>query len=252
MSELHRIEDQIKAALRTIRDLWAALHVQPYSSGAGKGSPSSDVVNGLDRRVSLAHEVTMTLNGWCRVVVEDFDVEHHIPLGTDTLGMVTFLERWAQMLSGHEAAQDVADELAKAASDVRRTALPPRKDWIKIGMCPNTIGIEGESVTCGQEVRVTTAYQGTIRCRGCGIEDTMDGWILRIVGTEGLVTIPQLVPLLRKRMGISVSERTLRRWHREHRIASSGGTETTPLFDRRHVFTSLTAREHHEATRRDT
>lgn len=138
MSELHRTEDRIIAACRTIDSLWGLMHVGP-SGVSAHGSPSSDVVNGLDRRVSLAHEVTALVNSWCRLVIEERGTQHGIPLGTDVPMMLTFLQRHARWLSGHESGPDAADELTKMADRVRTCAVGPSTRRFVIGSCPVVI-----------------------------------------------------------------------------------------------------------------
>src|SRR5690242_10905438 len=130
----HVIEQEMLEALRVIRTHWALMRLGS-SGGSLVGSPSSDVVTGIDRRVSLALEVTMVLNGWARVVVEDRGTTHWVPLGTDTIGLVEFLERHAQWMSGHEAGPDCADELSTWAQKVKLAALGPSSRRFVVGAC---------------------------------------------------------------------------------------------------------------------
>ena len=74
MMSTAQVEDHLNVALDTIRGLWPVLLME--SKGVGVGSASSDEVTALDRRISLRHEVTLCLNGWARVIVEDRGTEH--------------------------------------------------------------------------------------------------------------------------------------------------------------------------------
>jgi hypothetical protein len=201
MRSTHQIEMQLVEALRTIRSHWGLMQLGTSSASNG-GSPSSDVVTGVDRRVSLAHEVTLILNGWARIVVEDRGVTHWLPLGTDTLGLVAFLERHAQWMSGHEAAQDCADEIATCARKVKLTAVPPVKDWISIGECP----------IC--EVGDVRAYPGCDpTCQACGIDAVWSWWEKRMrPDAQDLVSAEELVGLLYRAFGKPIKPTTIRQW----------------------------------------
>ena len=132
MTSAAQIEDSLLASLATIRAHWSAL-LLPSSGGMG-GIAGSDPVTGLDRRVSLRHEVTLCLNGWARVVVEDRELTARLPLGNDTLGLIVLLERHALWLSSHEAGADAAVEIAEWAREVKRTATPERREWMPLGV----------------------------------------------------------------------------------------------------------------------
>ena len=219
------IEKRIIAACDTIRLVWPVMHQPATASIASKPTPRAlythedhderqDDIGRLDNVVSLRHEVTGLLNSWARVIVEEHDLTHHLPDGWDTVGLAELVKRWSRHMSGHEAGQDMADELQRAAGRCKAIAYPKRRDTMRIGACPNTIGVDGDSMTCGAEVRVNAEHPGDIRCPGCGLEDTLDGWVLRMVGTQGPYTASQLVPLLHKRIGRVVSESAIRQWVR--------------------------------------
>lgn len=213
MISTHDIETQLLDALRTIRTHWDLMRLGP-SGSAGQGAKSSDVITGLDRRVSLAYEVTLCLNGWARVVVEDRHLQHQIPLGTDTLGLVELLERHARWMSGHEAALDAADELSAFASKVRLTAIPPVKDWLSIGECPLEVSApDGADFTvfCSGDVR---AYLGCDpKCQDCGVEAVWSWWEKRMrPDAQDLVSADDLVSLLYRAFGKPVKPTTIRQW----------------------------------------
>ena len=131
MTTTAETERALISALDTIRQHWAALMVPTGSGGvAAKPQPRAlythpddderdDDLPPIDRRVALRHDVTMALNDWARIIVEDRDLTHRLPLGTDALGLCTLIERHARWFSGHEAAQDAADELHAWAGKVR-------------------------------------------------------------------------------------------------------------------------------------
>ena len=108
--------------------------------------------------------------------------------------VVTHLAREAKWASGWAYGERLAYELYQHAHQIRALTSPPPAPLL--GECPVTIGVDGERVTCGTRVRANPGKDGEIRCRGCGTKDTIDGWLLRIVGTNRPVTIPQLVQVV--------------------------------------------------------
>src|ERR1044072_9174843 len=170
MTELATTERALLSALNTISDHWAAL-VEPSSGGMG-GTASSDVVTGLDRRISLRHEATLSLNGWAHLIVEERNLTHGLPLGTDTLGRVELIERHARWFSGHEAAQDAADELTTWANEVRAVAAPTRRDWVYLGDCPFVV----EDWFCAGQIRGYSDPGRLPGCTDCGQEAVVEWW----------------------------------------------------------------------------
>jgi len=234
MSELAATERALMTALGTIRDNWDAL-VEPSSGGMG-GTASSDVVTGLDRRISLRHEVTLSLNGWVRLIVEERDLTHHLPLGTDTAGLIEFLERWARWFSGHEAATDAADELTTWATEVRATASPQRRDWVYMGDCPFVI----EDWFCRGQIRGYGDPDRLPACTDCGQEAVSEWWD-EVMGLDHTIGRAEVSKLIATVLGRSVSRFTLSRWISSGRIPKSGTTTTgEELFDRRTVAAALT------------
>lgn len=226
-------EGRIRRVLYRISDQWAETLIPPgrRPGSASGGSLEDDherYVYDTDLEAALAsapdvprnvlvidvrRQVTLTLNGWCRTVIEDHDVEHHIPQGDDVPGMCTFLVRWAPRIADDEhLAQTVLDELTMCAAAVSRCARPSRPEGLNIGECRQVVGPQGEE--CGTPVRATDDYArtGQIRCKGCGTSDTMEGWILRLVGTEGPYTVAQLIPVLHRRLGIRATPEQVRQW----------------------------------------
>lgn len=250
MSDLtvRQIEDALCSALHIIAQCWdeTLLPKGGGSLGSIGGDSEVDAPMPVSQTVlDVRAQALACLNSWCRVVIEDRDL--HAPLdGFDAPMLCRFLRRHARWFSGHEAAEDALAELRDNAHDVRRVARPSRRDWTWIGDCPVTVAREGEQEVCGEPIRVYP--EKPIICRGCDTEDTLDGWVLRIVGHHGPVTAEQLVPILHKRMGIVVQRATIRQWVRRGIIAPSGETDDQgrALFDRFAVFHALDLHQRRE------
>ena len=234
------LETSIRASVKTIIDAFPIQPSTPVGS-TGRSTPGSRPPMPLEA-LSLAEELHRDLRFWVQALVEDHpegvpDGER-IHLGDDHQAL-THLAREAKWASGWAYGERLAYELYQHAHQIRALTSPPPAPLL--GECPVTIGVDGERVTCGTRVRASPGKDGEIRCRGCGTKDTIDGWLLRIVGTNRPVTIPQLVPIIRRGTGVSFSERTLRRWHKEGRIRAVAGTEGKPRFDRRDALAAAVA-----------
>jgi len=235
MAELAELERALLTALGTIAEHWDAL-VEPSSGGGSGGTASSDVVTGLDRRVSLRHEVTLSLNSWARLIVEERELTHHLPLGTDTLGLVEFLQRWARWFSGHEAAEDAVEELNNWANEVRTTAAPTRRDWVYMGDCPFVV----EDWFCHGQVRGYGDPDRLPACTDCGQEAVSDWWE-EVLDLQHAIDRDGVSRLIATVMGRTVSRFTLTRWISNGRIPKSGTNEAgEDVFDRRTVAAALT------------
>ena len=257
MTTTRQIEEAVITACQTIRRHWDATLDTAAPSGSvavrspGRGALADDQaetdadMSALDRRVSLRREVTEQLNAWCRLVVEERDLRVAIPDGLDAKAMCVFLERHARWMSGHEAGPDCADEMHEWARKVQRLAVPRRREWLSIGTCPVRIACDGEAIACGTQVRIYPDHPGDIRCAGCGTTDTLDGWVLKMVGSEGPFTAVQLLPHLHRRMGIVVKPSAIRVWVKRGVIrppvcrTESGEN----LYDLRTVLTDLAYRQ---------
>jgi len=229
-----QIEGRITDALDTIRTHWAALLIE--TSGTGTAG-STDAVTSLDRRISLRHEVTLSLNGWARLIVEERDLTHHLPLGHDTAGLTVFLTRWARWFSGHDAAPDCADELEDWARQVRATAAPQRREWLYLGDCPFVI----DTWFCTGQIR---AYpEADPHCSECGQEAIVEWWmdVLAVVPT---MTSDELPAFVRRETGRAISRVTLWRWLKESVIVPCGvDTEGRPIYDKGAVAYTLALRD---------
>lgn len=201
-------------------------------------APAPDVPR-IDQVVDVRRATTLVLNGWCRSIVEDHNVHHGIPNGMDVPGMCAFLERWRAQVAEAVFAQDALDEIEACANAVQRIARPSRgSSGLLLGMCRQHLG---EGVECGTPIRVEPYHleqrHGMVRCRGCATEDTTEGWLLRIVGTEGPYTIPQLIPLLHRRLGIRATSEQIRQWTSREIITPLRDHEGKPVtVDGRQVF----------------
>lgn len=244
------IAGKLRRHLWSIRDLWDEMleptgkrpgsasggsldddhEVEQYATLYEAALASAPDVPRTAQIIDVRRQVTLSLNGWCRVVVEEHDVEHGIPKGHDVIGMCTFLDRWADRIEEHAAVDDLLEEVIACSSAVRRIARPSRPEGMVIGECRQVVGPGGEE--CTTVVRATTDYEerGEITCRGCSTTDTLEGWILRMVGSEGPYTAAQLVPILHRRMGIRATTDLIRQWDRREVIRplrNGDGTKRT-------------------------
>lgn len=132
VSETQQLEDRITKALVTIRrDHPLVLPTRPSGSALSgvRGRAAlikhadmderGDDIDALTRRIDTSHHITIMLNGWVRLVAEDFDVTATLPNGADVEQMCDFLIRWAERMSEHEAALDMAEEVEGLVARIR-------------------------------------------------------------------------------------------------------------------------------------
>lgn len=243
----------IRTTLATIRRHWPGTFDPPHATGAGTSSVPASRLPGNDTAISLRAETTNDLAFWVHAFLDDANLiptrTIRVPVPTltvtttwtelrepatldttDVVAMCLILEQHAAWLSGWEHGNRLWDELITLAREVRNLASPPRRETMPIGDCD-----------CGTPVRAKAHDPGNIKCRGCGTTDTIDGWIIRIVGNEPLVTTSQLVPILHRRLGVVASRFTISRWIDRGIIHASGRDDHgRPLFDRKAVFAALT------------
>lgn len=224
-----QIEGRLTAALRAIESAWDQM-LEPtartyrgseHHNGSGRTQLDDDeeeAVSDLPRVdivVDIRRNVALTLAGWCRIIIEDHNVHHGIPNGHDVPGMCTFLNRWRAQIAEHDAAEDILSEIEDCDHACNHAAYPTKgAAGLVLGECREPLG---EGIECGTPVRVVQADMegrdaGEIRCRGCGTRDVIEGWLLRIVGSEGPFTANQLIPLLHRRLGLRVTNDQLRQW----------------------------------------
>lgn len=259
---LAETEAQIIADLTVIRDLWdrmlPTIQAIPLGQiGGGSSRSSTDDgkhnsdgnadVDNLDIVISDRGDITAVLQGWCRVVVEDFDVTTVIPHGHDVHGMCVFLERWARHMTGHEACDDMAAELHDAARKVLHYAKPKRKDWLGIGICP--IRDDETRTPCGGNVRAypdQDAGESWARCDSCNTRAVVSWWEHEIFGSEASTLIPaaELVSFVHHQFGKIVGESTIRQWVKRGWIEPSGKDQDgRTLFDKGAVAYALQRRQ---------
>lgn len=227
------IETGIKAELATIRKWWPHTFDPPRSTGAGSRDTPASRFPGNDTAISLRAEVTHDLAFWVHALVDDQPEalgQGETVRCDDVPEMARFLTSEARWISGWEHGNRIWDELRTLAKEVRDVAAPPVRDTMPIGECPD----------CHTVVRAKAHDPGNIKCKGCGTTDTIDGWIIRVVGNEPLVTAEQLVPILHKRMGIVATRARIRAWKAREVIVGAGEDEAgRTLYDRKKVFEAL-------------
>lgn len=239
MTTTAETERALVSALGTIREHWAAL-IEPSSGGGSNGAKSADTITGLDRTVSLRHEVTLTLNGWARVVVEELDLTEGLPLGTDTLGLAALLLEHARWFSGHEAAGDALHEIEKCSSDVHRAAAASRAEWVHIGYCTRL----DDGLICWGDVKAWPNADPPLApfCQRCGDVRYVDEWE-RSMRAHGPLTHESLIDFIREEFGREINRTTLRVWlHRK--VISTCGTDENgqALYDKGAIVYALTKR----------
>lgn len=242
MTSLANLETAIIDDLRTIRDNWddmlPALKAAPIGRGSSGGATVIEMgredgdhnagVGNLDIVLSDRGDITAVLQGWSRLVVEDFDVTTVIPHGHDVAGMTRFLERWARHMTGHDAAQDMADELRACAGKVLRHAKPRGRDFMILGECPIEIEHpDGSLHSCGGTV-IAYPQAGSDRdprCAHCGTEAVVDWWMSHMLDdpdSKPLVTASELISIIAFRLRWTVTHETVRKWASLGRIERAG------------------------------
>lgn len=256
------IANGIRTALATIRRHWAGTRNPAKRVGVGARSMPASRLPGSADAISLRAEVTADLAFWVHALADQYPdavdeallTTRRVPVPTltftttwidvrDVPGRIDLadipatcelLSNLATTASGWgEHAHRMWAELEEHAEAVKQLAAPPVRETMPIGECE-----------CGTIVRAKAHDPGNIKCRGCTTVDTLDGWIIRIVGNEPLVTAEQLIPILHKRMGIVASRAVIRGW--KHRgVIHSSGTDAhgRTVYDRKAVFAALSTWE---------
>ena len=221
------LAERITTAVHAIAGQWDDLMEPPSTRAAGhsaKTAHTSDAdMDWLTRVVSMRREITDSLRGWCRVVMEDRQITsgRALPLGNDVPGMCAFLDRHAEWIAGQDFAQDSAEEIEDWAQKVTAAVAPRRREWHYIGACPFVLlDPEGGGVFCSGRIRVAVA-DGTTEaaCSEHGGLAPIEWWadvlglsLSRIVGTEDLRRE------LAARLHVEVTSRTLQLWARSGQI----------------------------------
>ena len=258
---LAELEAQITADLIVIRDLWdrmlptiKAIPLGHMGGGTSRTSTAKDADNGdhntdvdnLDIVMSDRGDITAVLQGWARVVVEDFDVTTVIPHGHDVRGMCVFLMRWARHMTGHEACEDFSGEIHECAVKVLRRAKPRGRDWMLLGECPvETEHEDGTLGPCGGRV-VAWPMAGKDRdprCQSCGTEAVVDWWMSHMLGNPAaktLVTATELIGIIAYRLHWTVSHEMIRQWASRGKIKRAGkDSKGRTLYDHAAVVSAI-------------
>lgn len=251
-----RLEDDIVKACRTIRDQWPRMIRHGETQAPGRINPSGVTLDDHDPRESDTRRIdramshrrfTMdVLNQWSRLIMDDRNITNpkSLPLGTDVPGMCSFIDRNAQWLSGHEAADDARRELkalAKAGEPfdlppISDKPLPPKPHFI--GRCPQEWEFDPEEgmKVCGGKVYaeqetisdLTISEQRAAKqptCRRCGTEADVDWWYRLMfpdAGTSHLVTVDELIGVIAVRLDWVVTHGQVRIWKHRGKIESAG------------------------------
>lgn len=258
-----QIEGRLTAALATIASSWEAM-IQPPSATArprtsGTGALLDDRddrdtdMRHLDKLVHARREVTLTLNGWSRVVVQDHDVEHGIPEGHDVPAMARFLSRWAHLMAEHEAATDLLDEIEAVRRVVETWAPPtqhPPHDWhpprptMRLGACPLTWQDPTDATDKPCPGTLRGDDEGWVRCDTCGTAAVMGWWEQHLPDAAPLMTLDEVRLYLHRHHGMRLTLRGLRAWvERDHLVRSGDDGQGRAVYDVGAVEAALTRRQ---------
>lgn len=243
-TETQILGDDIARAMKGLRKDWP--HMLPKGGaqvGPGWASrsgiilddhdPSDADIRRIDRIVSLRRYAVDVLNSWARVVMEDRPITNpaSLPLGTDVEQMAGFIERQADWISGHEAAQDCRDELVELSRHCHRIVNPPARESMSIGHCPLEIPGEQDVLEeCRGDVRVRLLSddqpgEASATCNRCGEVAVASWWAERMFldgEASPLVTIGELVAVIAYRLKIVVTHDQIRQWKHRGKVTSEG------------------------------
>jgi len=248
------IEAAITEACATISREWDDMLDAPSTGRTGAKSaliqlddhdPSGSDIDRATRVISMRGQVLASLNGWCRVVMEERPITSPkaLPVGTDAKHMCAFLARHAEWLSRYnDAAGSCAEELREWAKKVLALTRPPRREWIYLGDCPMVVEAERphldpaaprEHKTVMADMTPLHACRGRIRvavasdvdeaaCSEHGGLAQIAWWdaVLGIGLTGRIVGTDDLVDELQRRLQVTVTARTVRRWAESGQIAA--------------------------------
>ena len=264
LTDTQVLEQRITEALVTIRrDHALLLPTKPTGSMPGlKRSASlikhaddaerSDDIDGLTRRIDSSHHVTHVINAWVRLVLTDAHVTETAPDGFSVPSMCTFLERWARWVSGHEAAEDMADELEGLVALIRQYVpeLLRHEDYHPqpirrlIGRCTEEIEHEDETISpCAGRVFAYPDGDGTemdehnadnpwATCERCGsraVVSVWQQWMFPEVAEQTsdvmekmrdrVLTVEEVLNLAHREFGKPTSKQALWHWVSRGQIA---------------------------------
>lgn len=221
---------QIRRDLYAIRDNYDEA-LEPARRGNGsqvkatKEPPLPIGAHILDERV----ETFRDLHYWCSFILDNMRGADNKALTTrvdlTVDGMTAFIVTWAGRI-----VDDFPDDAQNLAEDVRRHAEslfgiafpPPGKEWLNIGPCPRDTARDGERVTCGTQLRAFPGKE-TIKCEGCGHDDTLHWWRERVIGHRSpLVTPHELTDILLVDLRMTVEPATVRQWFQRGKVERMG------------------------------
>ena len=225
-------EGRIVKALYGITDLWDEMLLPTARrTGSRSGGVLLDdtddsaadtprTIQVIDIRLAVMH----ALRGWCQVIVEDHNVHHGIPNGTDVPGMVTFLLRWRTQLADHDAADTILEELRDCHTAVRNCARPYRRTSMSLGPCPLTTQhpdtsdkapCTGTVRTCEGDAEAESWAQCTV-CRERGVaawwERQMFPEVTEDQQQDRTVTAQEIVTLAHKDFGRAITQQAVWQW----------------------------------------
>ena len=241
-TETQRLGDDIKQAMHNLRRDWPQMIRPGESQAPGWASRTGVTLDDhaksdadqrrIDKTISLRRFVVDTLNGWSRVVVEDRGTSNYVPSGIDAPGMAEFIERHADWISGHEAAQDCRDELVDLARRCHLVAFPLRRESFSIGRCPLEIPGEQDVLeVCGGDVRSRPATEGEgdgqawCACSRCGEVAVASWWEERMFDDPELrrwLTDADVVTFMHRTYGEVIAQSTVRQWVKRGVLVPSG------------------------------
>lgn len=222
-----QLEDDLLEACELIREHWPAL-LTPPKGGSSNGAASTDTLTPLERRISLRQDVAASLTRWCRVIIRDRPLTAAaLPDAGDERieALLDLVERHAAWFAAeHDDAERAVRQLQRFSLEVRDTADPPMRDHVYLGPCPFVLpdpgGVEDEAGrtllwACQGRILTRIGGDGSAHCTGCGQQAVREWWedVLDLV--LPLVSLPGLVDVLHRRLGIRVTDRTLRNWRRD-------------------------------------
>lgn len=220
-----QIEGKLHSALATIRDLWDDM-LEPPAKRVGSRSGgvllADDDESAADtprttQVIDARREIMLCLRGWCQVIVEDHNVHHGIPIGTDVPEMAAFLDRWRTQVADHEAALEILDEVLSCRRIVERCAHPYRASRLNLGACPLTWQDPATSDDRPCPGRLRGEEDGWVTCDACGTQAVVSWWEDQAVAQghgdrHAGITAKEVAALAHGQFGIKVSPQTIWQW----------------------------------------
>lgn len=200
---------ELTEALTSIRDDWDAplASLRAVRSGIG-GRPSAGIHPPAPISIGLSDarlDTAVSLFGWCAILVEERDLQHVTVSQHDVVGMCDLLLRHVDWWAEHEAAWDMAYEVAERAAHLHAMVAPDRRVTVCIGRCPL---VDDEGEPCTGTVRADPET-GRGTCDTCQADEHVDWWRERIA-VEEYVTIRELARIMIYQ-GYPTTEKAVRR-----------------------------------------